>query len=388
MRKPRGFDTLARQFYRLMDHTLNVLHIYSGNLFGGVERMLISLATMNGPEWRSHFALCFEGKLSSTLQARGEPVNFLGAVRLRNPLSALRARRALLRLLRATRFDAIVCHSIWTYCIFGPVVARAGWSSILYLHDIPDPKSPFYRWAWLRPPELCIANSATTVEPLVQMRVPVPVRIVHPLVNPPPPVERAAIQRLRARWGAEPSDLVILQASRFDSWKGHRNLLEALAAMRSVPGWRCWIAGAPQRPEEEIYRQELVRLTASLQLTQRVSFIGHQDDMETALAACDIYCQPNETPEPFGMVFVEAMYAGKPVVGRALGGALEIVTPECGILCPPGATPLATALTRLLEDSELRKRMSEFGPARAAVLSGPDRFRVQFRAALESTVPC
>jgi len=364
--------------------TLNVLHVYSGNLFGGVERMLISLATMDGLEWRSHFALCFEGKLSHALKTRGEAVTFLGPVRLRNPLSILRARRALRLLIRAKRFDAIVCHSVWTYCIFAPVVSRAGGSPILYLHDIPDPKSFFYRWAWLKPPALCIANSATTVEPLLQMRARVPARIVHPLVNPPPPVDPSAIQRLRARWDADPSDVVILQASRLDAWKGHRNLLEALAAMRDVSGWRCWIAGSPQRPEEEAYQQELICMTESLQLTKRVSFIGHQDDMETALAACDVYCQPNETAEPFGMVFVEAMYAGKPVVGRALGGALEIVTPQCGILCPSGPIALAAALTRLLEDGELRRRMSEGGPARAAALSGPARFRVQFGAALES----
>ncbi len=143
-------------------------------------------------------------------------------------------------------------------------------------------------------------------------------RIVHPLVGPPPAAQPEAVAKLRAQWHARPEDVVILQASRFDSWKGHRNLLRALGAMRELSGWRCWIAGAPQRPEEELYRQELLGLVNSLRIEQRVSFIGHRDDMETTLAACDVYCQPNETPEPFGMVFVEAMYAGKPVVGRAL----------------------------------------------------------------------
>ena len=360
-----------------------VLHVYSGNLFGGVERMLISLTTL-APEDQAHFALCFEGRLSHALQAIGAPLTLLGPVRLRNPASALRARKALARLLGAGDFDAVVCHSIWTYCIFASVVARAGRAPILFLHDIPDPQNLFYRWAWLRPPALCIANSRATAAPLEQMRARVPVRIVHPLVNPAPPPDMDAVRQLREHWGARPDDVVILQASRFDSWKGHRNLLQALALMREVAGWCCWIAGAPQRPEEEIYKRELEQLADSLKIADRVRFIGHRDDMETTLAACDVYCQPNETPEPFGMVFVEAMYAGKPVVGRALGGALEIVTPECGTLCPPGAEALAAALRRFLEASELRQRMSEGGPARALELSGPETFRAQFRAALQS----
>jgi len=363
---------------------LSVLHVYSGNLFGGVERMLLSLATLADAKNQAHFALCFEGKLSHALRQQCAPVTLLGPVRLRKPLSALRARRRLARFLRSHDVDAVVCHSIWIYCIFASVVARAGRAPILFLHDIPDPKALLYRWAWRRPPALCIVNSAATAEPLARMRTSVPVHIVHPLVASPATPDAAAVRQLRARWNANPEETVILQASRFDSWKGHRNLLEALATMRHVSGWKCWIAGAPQRPEEETYRRELLALTESLQLSERVSFIGHRDDMETVLAACDIYCQPNETPEPFGMVFVEAMYAGKPVVGRALGGALEIVTPECGILCPAGTASLASALTLLVGNVELRQQMSQVGPARASALCGPERFRAQFAAAIKA----
>ncbi len=83
------------------------------------------------------------------------------------------------------------------------------------------------------------------------------------------------------------------------------------------------------------------------------------------------------------MVFVEALYAGKPVLGSALGGALEIVTPDCGVLCAPGVELLTAALKRLLADSGLRNQMSKAGPARAAALCGAEQFRSQFREALE-----
>jgi glycosyltransferase involved in cell wall biosynthesis len=346
--------------------------------------MLISLTTQTASACRHQFALCFEGKLSQALQARRAPVEFLGPVRLRKPLSALRARRALRRLLDSHRFDVVVCHGIWSYCVFASSIARAGLPPLLYLHDIPEPDSWYYRWAWRRPPSLCIANSEYTAKLLTNLRRQVPVRVVHPLVNPPAVSDPVAVQTLRTQWHANAEDAVILQASRFDSWKGHRNLVAALASLRDVPGWRCWIAGAPQRPEEESYKRELVRAIDSAGIASRVEFIGHRDDMETVLAACDVYCQPNETPEPFGMVFVEALYASKPVVGRALGGALEIVTPECGVLCPFGTEALVAALSGLVKSRRLREQMAAAGPARATSLCGPDAFDSGFHAALSS----
>lgn len=369
-----------------MPGATKVLHVYSGNLFGGVERMLISLASMADSECRHLFALCFDAMLARELRAQGASVAFLPAARIRNPLSLLRAREALKELLRAERFDAVICHSIWSYCIFAPIVSRAGYPTILYLHDMPDARGWYYRWAARSPPRVCMANSAFTGTLIGRIFPTVRVKIVHPLVNPPQALDSASTQVLRAQLGAKPGELVVLLASRFDSMKGHRNLLRALHAVREISAWRCWIAGAPQRPHEEAYKRELLELASSLGIAERVAFIGHRDDMAAVLAASDIYCQPNETPEAFGMVFVEAMYAAKPVVTSPLGGALEIVGPECGILCTPGAA-LAAALRRLLEDTQLRERMAHAGPLRAAELCGGDLFKVRFREALEAAAP-
>lgn len=344
--------------------------------------MLVSLAGIESPDQHA-FALCFAGRLSNALSQSRATVDFLPPARIRSPVSVFRARRALRGFLQPRVFDAVICHGIWSHCMFAPAVARSGYAPVLYLHDVPEPRNLYYRWGWRTPPRVCIANSAYTGQLVGAMRPVVPVEVVHPLVNPPRAIAAADVSGLRARLGVTGNDSVILQASRFDPWKGHRNLIHALRDLRHRRGWTCWIAGAPQRPKEEAYKRELHAMVDQCGLSERVNFIGHRDDMEAVLAACDIYCQPNETPEPFGMVFVEALYAGKPIVGTALGGAVEIVSPECGTLCAPAPVPVANALARILDSAELRSQMSKAGPARAAELCSAARFAPRLRHALQ-----
>jgi glycosyltransferase involved in cell wall biosynthesis len=49
-----------------------------------------------------------------------------------------------------------------------------------------------------------------------------------------------------------------------------------------------------------------------LRIADRVRFAGQRDDVPRLLAAADLHCQPNSSPEPFGVAFVEALAAGLP----------------------------------------------------------------------------
>jgi glycosyltransferase involved in cell wall biosynthesis len=105
-----------------------------------------------------------------------------------------------------------------------------------------------------------------------------------------------------------------------------------------------------------------------------VRFLGQRSDAPELLAAADVHCQPNTGPEPFGVAFVEALYAGLPVVSTALGGALEIVDESCGVLVPPGEVgELRAALRGLIADPAERSRLGRGGPARARALCEPRR---------------
>jgi glycosyltransferase involved in cell wall biosynthesis len=102
------------------------------------------------------------------------------------------------------------------------------------------------------------------------------------------------------------------------------------------------------------------------------------------MRAADVFCQPNEGPEPFGIVFAEALLSEIPVVTVNLGGAPEIVADTCGRLVPAGnVEALATALQQLVEDSTLRKRLGASGSAHASARVAPELVLPQIARALE-----
>jgi hypothetical protein len=100
---------------------MRALHITSGNMYGGVETLLSTLARESAavPEMTSEFAVCFEGRCSEELARLGHGPHLLGRVRLSRPHTLLRARRVLAALLRGARYDVIVCHQPWTYVVSG-----------------------------------------------------------------------------------------------------------------------------------------------------------------------------------------------------------------------------------------------------------------------------
>jgi glycosyltransferase involved in cell wall biosynthesis len=170
----------------------------------------------------------------------------------------------------------------------------------------------------------------------------------------------------------EARDIVILQSSRMEGWKGHQLHLDALSRLKDLPGWVLWIAGGAQRPEEQEYEKAL-RCQAQLGgISARVRFLGHRNDIDDLLAASDIHCQPNRSPEPFGIAFIEAMMAGLPIATCRLGAAKEIIDDSSGLLSEPAdADGLAGNLRKLITNSDLRMKLGTSGPVKARRLTDP-----------------
>jgi glycosyltransferase involved in cell wall biosynthesis len=353
---------------------MRVLHLHSGNMYGGVETLLATLVreAAAAPGMSPEIALCFPGRLSAELEAMGRPALGLPPVRLSRPHTLLKARLALRRLLRTHAFDAVICHQPWACVAFGPVVRAAGFPVVLWVHMAVEGGALLDRLARRVRPDLAICNSEFTRARVRGWLPNVQTEVVYgpvPLAAIPAGASR---DEIRAALDTPSTDAVVVMASRLDAMKGHRVLLSALERLRQVPGWTCWIVGGAQSVEEEVYERELRQAARVFGLEARVRFAGQRSDVPALLRAADIYCQPNTAPDAFGLSFVEAMHAGLPVVTSGIGGALEIVDPDCGCLLPPGdEDALTDALRALIVDADARARMGQAARCRPAVICDP-----------------
>ena len=98
---------------------------------------------------------------------------------------------------------------------------------------------------------------------------------------------------------------------------------------------------------------------------QNVYFTGTRRDVEDVIPSCDLLVLPSFS-ESFGLVLIEALSCGKPVIGSNVGGIKEIITEDVGLLIDPNdPTDLANAIDRVLSDDELMERFKSNARDRA-----------------------
>ncbi|MGE5594539.1 MAG: glycosyltransferase family 4 protein [Hyphomicrobiales bacterium] len=176
-------------------------------------------------------------------------------------------------------------------------------------------------------------------------------------------------RRVREEFGIPDGAPVLAVSARLFLWKGHRELIEAVA--RIAPSWpelRLLIVGEDDpraHPGGGSFKAELQELAKSLGVSENVIFAGFRRDIRQILSASDIYTMPS-FEEPWGVAFMEAMAMEKPVVALRSGGTPELVLDGVtGLLSEPGDIErLAANIGSLLADPELRARMGAAGRER------------------------
>jgi glycosyltransferase involved in cell wall biosynthesis len=184
--------------------------------------------------------------------------------------------------------------------------------------------------------------------------------------------------KIRVEFNVGPDTPLLSIVSRLFYWKGHSELIQALAIVKEkTPDFKLLVVGEDDpraHPGGGSYLDELKRQVQQFDLSEQVVFTGYRSDARRIFAASDIFAMPS-FEEPFGMVFLEAMAMQKPVVALDNGGSREIV--EHGISgllsLPKDIDHLAQNILTLIENPALRKQMGECGRRQVEARFAPRR---------------
>jgi glycosyltransferase involved in cell wall biosynthesis len=186
-------------------------------------------------------------------------------------------------------------------------------------------------------------------------------RIIHVPNGIEPPVmpSAAKIAAIRAELKVSPQTPLVVTVARLAAEKGIELWIDAVAQIKKIlPDVRFVVVGEGPR------KQDILSRMADRGVTEMVFLVGFRSDATDWIAAGDLFVLPSPA-EPFGLVLLEAMALGKPVVACGAAGPLDIITDGSdGVLAAPdSATALAEAVLGLLGDPRRADRIAEAGKA-------------------------
>lgn len=218
---------------------------------------------------------------------------------------------------------------------------------------------------------LVVSNSTSTEQALRDVYGIDPSARLHGLV--PYGMVPADEREVAAQPPGDADEVRVLYVGRLEGRKGIVELLEAIPrALAGSERLRFVLAGGDNSRHDGFLEREGLDYPGWFarrypECARRVDFLGHVDEEElTALyASCDLFVAPSRY-ESFGLIFLEAMNRGKPVVGCNVGGPRDIVVDgETGLLVPPNdAEAIAEAILALSGDARRRQAMGRAGRAR------------------------
>jgi glycosyltransferase involved in cell wall biosynthesis len=280
----------------------------------------------------------------------------------------LRLNVALLRLLRRERFDVMHVNSVFALH-FAVLPARIMRCPLVYHeHGLPRSRSTSV-WSWMFPWLLRRASHVISITDAVAAQVmefrvdPSEMTTVHNGIDLAAPESGARVDHWRvdqAKGGRAPFTFV--KVANLHEWKGHETVVRALPLLRrELPEAKVVFLGRPVNPAFHSYLRSLVD---ELGAAGMVEFGGFRSNVNALLPAFDCLVLASRA-EPFGLVLLEAMRAGVPVVASNAGGVPEIIRHEQnGLLFEPDdAQGLAAQLLRIAKDDALRERLVERGQA-------------------------
>ena len=200
--------------------------------------------------------------------------------------------------------------------------------------------------------------------------------------GPPPPVDE-----LRARYGVDAAQPLVLYTGTFEAYQGLDLLVEAAARLRTThPAARVLVVGGTSEQVARARRQ--AGATAS-----NLVFAGQRPAPEIPgfVDACDILVSPRTSGTNTPLKIYSYLRSGRPIVATRLRTHTQVLDPDTALLVPPEAEALAAGLARLLDDPDERTRLAAAAQALATSRysreSYVSRTAVAYQRLLDRPVP-
>lgn len=166
---------------------------------------------------------------------------------------------------------------------------------------------------------------------------------------------------------------------RIIAWKGIKEFVNAaLLVIKEVPRARAYVVGDVSDGNES-YLTEVKSLAEKIGISDKIVFTGYREDVADLMKLMNVVVLASITPEPFGMVVIEAMAIGKPVVATRAGGPLDsVVDGETGFLVPvKDIEKMAGSIIKLLENPGIAEEMGRKGRKRVEEIFCKERYANQ-----------
>ena len=357
---------------------------------GGGELMVLHLVQQGqglGVEWLVIFLQ--DGPMVEQIRELGVTALVVNAGRLREVPQYLRAVQQIAGIARREKVELIFGWMNQGHLYGGIAAKLAGVPAAWYQIGLPLTPGWNDRMATRIPALGILTCSQAGADAQARLKPHYPMPVVYPGVelerfDPeilPTPAEAKRQLRLPAQGP------LIGIAGRLQRWKGIHVLIEALPRiLKTHPDAQCVVVGGEHAPEPEYpaYLRERIDL---LGLANKVMLVGLQSNVPLWMQAMDVIVHASDH-EPFGIVVIEAMALGKPVVAGNTAGPTEVITDGVnGLLTPYGdADALASAVLRYLDDPEFAQQAGTAARVRAQDFS-TRYYAKSCVAALQSLMP-
>jgi glycosyltransferase involved in cell wall biosynthesis len=334
----------------------------SAHLHGGAEEALIHLLRYReAAKFTSVLVILLEeGELRKVFEDSGVQVEVIDTGRLREPWKIVSGIFKIQRLLKEHRAELVLGWMTKAHIYGGAAAKLAKIPAIYFQMGLPD-NSPIDRLSRKVPAAgaLTCSNFAATLQQAVVRHRVIGVALAADFARFSDAAKQAPAE-VRRKLGLEPDTRIVGIVGRLQHWKGMHVYVEAMAQVfQAVPNCQGIIVGGQFKfePEYESWLRERIK---TLGLEEKIRMVGGQRNVPEWMQAMDVVVHASKW-EPFGIVVIEAMSLGKPVIATEPGGPKEIITDgfDGQLVSWNEPEQLAQAILKYLRDLEWAQSVGE-----------------------------